>query len=128
MKTIIDYNELSQLTENKFKFTHIDQETIKVSGEINVLLISKSIEFTTKIIRVGFSSITLQYSGIPETMISLGLSFVGKEYKKAISLKEDKIILINLREIQKIKPVIEVLKLEEIKFEKDSIEIKISPR
>lgn len=126
MKTIISYLELSQLTEGKFSFTQVSEDSIKISGKIKVLLISKEISTTLKIERVGYSSITLSSSD--PKLFSTGLMFVPKNLKKAMVSLGDGEIKIDLKSIPELSEITKKLKLDFLKFEEEEVIIGISPR
>lgn len=126
MKTIINYTELSQLTEGKFTFTRISEESIKISGKIKVLMISKDISIVLKIERVGFSSIS--FSTDSPSLVSTGLMFIPRNFRKSVTNMGDGIIKLDLKEIPELSKIIEKLKLDSLKFEESGVTIKISPR
>lgn len=126
MKTIISYKELSQLTEGKFTFTHVSEDSIKLSGRIKVLMIQKNISTILKVERVGYSSITLSSSD--PILIQTGLMFVPPEIKKSIADYGDGSLKIDLKAIPELSEITKKLRLDSLKFEESGVVIEITPR
>lgn len=126
MKTIIDYKELSQLTEGKFTFKQVSETSINISGVIKILMIPKNISMVFTIERVGFSSITLSTDN--QSIISMGLMFIPDNLKKAVANLGEGKIKIDLRSIPELHEITKRLKIDSLKFEESNIIIEISPR
>lgn len=123
MKITINYQEISQLTGGKFKFTRVSDSEIMVKGTINLALIKKDISTTLKLERVGYSSVDL--STTTPVLISTGLLFLDEKTKKAVTKLDDGKIKIDLK---KITDITKRLKMDSITFEDTEILIKLSPR
>ena len=126
MKTIIDYKELSQLTEGKFTFEYLSEDSIKVSGKIKLMMFEKEISTTLKVEKVGYSSITLSSSN--STLIQTGLMFMPSAVKNSVADLGGGVLRIDLKAIPELFEVTKKLKLDSLKFEESEVIIEISPR
>lgn len=126
MRTLIDYKELSDLTKNQFTFERISEDTIKVIGHIKIFLITKKIQITLKITRIGNSSVDLLVSD--PALVSIGFQFVPENLKAAIADFGQGKIKIDLRAIPELSNITKTFKLDDIKFEESELKIVISQR
>lgn len=130
MKASISYQELQKLvteqTQQPISFEFVDQKTIKVLYEVNLGIIKKKIGIDVKVLELVGTELKVQYSGGfgMDGMVGMALNLV-KDKIPAGLLEElpNRVLLIHLDRIDKIKPVFERINVKDINMLAEALEV-----
>lgn len=130
MKASISYQELQKLvteqTQQPISFEFVDNKTIKVLYEINLGIMKKKIGIDVKVLELVGTELKVQYSagfGM-DGMVGMALGMV-KDKIPAGLLEErpNRVLLIHLDRIDKIKPVFERINVKDINMLAEALEV-----
>ena len=130
MKASISYQELQKLvteqTQQPISFEFVDNKTIKVLYEVNLGIIKKKIGIDVKVLELVGTELKVQYSagfGM-DGMVGMALNLV-KDKIPAGLLEElpNRVLLIHLDRIDKIKPVFERINVKDINMLGEALEV-----
>lgn len=130
MKASVSYQELQKLvteqTQQPISFEFVDQKTIKVLYEINLGIIKKKIGIDVQVLELVGTELKVQYSagfGM-DGMVGMALGMV-KDKIPAGLLEErpNRVLLIHLDRIDKIKPVFERINVKDINMLAEALEV-----
>lgn len=130
MKASISYQELQKLvteqTQQPISFEFVDNKTIKVLYEINLGIIKKKIGIDVQVLELVGTELKVQYSagfGM-DGMVGMALGMV-KDKIPAGLLEErpNRVLLIHLDRIDKIKPVFERINVKDINMLAEALEV-----
>ena len=130
MKASISYQELQKIvteqTQQPISFEFVDQKTIKVLYEINLGIIKKKIGIDVQVLELVGTELKVQYSagfGM-DGMVGMALGMV-KDKIPAGLLEErpNRVLLIHLDRIDKIKPVFERINVKDINMLAEALEV-----
>ena len=130
MKASISYQELQKLvteqTQQPISFEFVDNKTIKVLYEVNLGIIKKKIGIDVKVLELVGTELKVQYSGGfgMDGMVGMALNLV-KDKIPAGLLEElpNRVLLIHLERIDKIKPVFERINVKDINMLGEALEV-----
>ena len=130
MKASISYQELQKIvteqTQQPISFEFVDQKTIKVLYEVNLGIIKKKIGIDVKVLELVGTELKVQYSGGfgMDGMVGMALGMV-KDKIPAGLLEErpNRVLLIHLDRIDKIKPVFERINVKDINMLAEALEV-----
>ncbi|MCR4848721.1 MAG: hypothetical protein K5920_07745 [Bacteroidales bacterium] len=130
MKASISYQELQKIvteqTQQPISFEFVDQKTIKVLYEVNLGIIKKKIGIDVKVLELVGTELKVQYSGGfgMDGMVGMALNLV-KDKIPAGLLEElpNRVLLIHLDRIDKIKPVFERINVKDINMLAEALEV-----
>ena len=130
MKASISYQELQKLvteqTQQPISFEFVDNKTIKVLYEVNLGIIKKKIGIDVKVLELVGTELKVQYSGGfgMDGMVGMALGMV-KDKVPAGLLEElpNRVLLIHLDRIDKIKPVFERINVKDINMLAEALEV-----
>ena len=130
MKASISYQELQKLvteqTQQPISFEFVDNKTIKVLYEINLSIIKKKIGIDVQVLELVGTELKVQYSsgfGM-DGLVGMALGMV-KDKIPAGLLEErpNRVLLIHLDRIDKIKPVFERINVKDINMLAEALEV-----
>ena len=130
MKASVSYQELQKLvteqTKQPISFEFVDQKTIKVLYEVNLGIMKKKIGVDLKVLDIIGTDLRVKYStgfGM-DGMVGMALSMV-KDKIPAGLLEElpDRVLLLHLDKIDKIKPVFERIDVKDINMLAEALEV-----
>lgn len=130
MKASISYQELQKLvteqTQQPISFEFVDNKTIKVLYEINLGIIKKKIGIDVQVLELVGTELKVQYSsgfGM-DGLVGIALGMV-KDKIPAGLLEErpNRVLLIHLDRIDKIKPVFERINVKDINMLAEALEV-----
>lgn len=130
MKASISYQELQKLvteqTQQPISFEFVDQKTIKVLYEINLGIMKKKIGIDVQVLELVGTELKVQYSsgfGM-DGLVGMALGMV-KDKIPAGLLEErpNRVLLIHLDRIDKIKPVFERINVKDINMLAEALEV-----
>lgn len=130
MKASISYQELQKLvteqTQQPISFEFVDNKTIKVLYEINLGIIKKKIGIDVQVLELVGTELKVQYSsgfGM-DGLVGMALGMV-KDKIPAGLLEElpNRVLLIHLDRIDKIKPVFERINVKDINMLAEALEV-----
>lgn len=130
MKASVSYQELQKLvteqTQQPISFEFVDNKTIKVLYEINLGIIKKKIGIDIQVLELVGTELKVQYSsgfGM-DGLVGMALGMV-KDKIPAGLLEEwpNRVLLIHLDRIDKIKPVFERINVKDINMLAEALEV-----
>ena len=130
MKASISYQELQKLvteqTKQPISFEFVDQKTIKVLYEVNLGIMKKKIGIDLHVLEILGTDLKVQYSagfGM-DGLVGMALGMV-KDKIPAGLLEElpDRVLLLHLDKIDKIKPVFERIDVKDINMLNEALEV-----
>lgn len=130
MKASISYQELQKLvteqTQQPISFEFVDNKTIKVLYKINLGIIKKKIGIDVQVLELVGTELKVQYSsgfGM-DGLVGMALGMV-KDKIPAGLLEErpNRVLLIHLDRIDKIKPVFERINVKDINMLAEALEV-----
>ena len=130
MKASISYQELQKLvteqTQQPISFEFVDNKTIKVLYEVKLGILKKKIGIDVKVLELVGTELKVQYSGGfgMDGMVGMALGLV-KDKVPAGLLEElpNRVLLIHLDRIDKIKPVFERINVKDINMLAEALEV-----
>lgn len=130
MKASVSYQELQKLvteqTQQPISFEFIDSKTIKVLYEVNLGIMKKKIGIDLHVLEILGTDLKVQYSagfGM-DGLVGMALGMV-KDKIPAGLLEElpDRVLLLHLDKIDKIKPVFERIDVKDINMLAEALEV-----
>ena len=130
MKASVSYQELQKLvteqTKQPISFEFVDQKTIKVLYEVNLGIMKKKIGIDLHVLEILGTDLKVQYSagfGM-DGLVGMALGMV-KDKIPAGLLEElpDRVLLLHLDKIDKIKPVFERIDVKDINMLAEALEV-----
>ena len=130
MKASISYQELQKLvteqTQQPISFEFVDQKTIKVLYEVNLGIIKKKIGIDVKVLELVGTELKVQYSagfGM-DGMVGMALGMVKDKIPAGLLEEQpNRVLLIHLDRIDKIKPVFERINVKDINMLAEALEV-----
>lgn len=130
MKASVSYQELQKLvteqTQQPISFEFIDSKTIKVLYELNLGIMKKKIGIDLHVLEILGTDLRVKYSagfGM-DGLVGMALGMV-KDKIPAGLLEElpDRVLLVHLGQIDKIKPVFERIDVKDINMLSEALEV-----
>jgi len=130
MKASVSYQELQKLvteqTQQPISFEFVDQKTIKVLYELNLGIMKKKIGIDLHVLEVLGTDLRVKYSagfGM-DGLVGMALGMV-KDKIPAGLLEElpDRVLLVHLSQIEKIKPVFEHIDVKDVNMLAEALEV-----
>ena len=130
MKASVSYQELQKLvteqTQQPISFEFVDQKTIKVLYELNLGIMKKKIGIDLHVLEVLGTDLRVKYSagfGM-DGLVGMALGMV-KDKIPAGLLEElpDRVLLVHLSQIDKIKPVFEHIDVKDVNMLAEALEV-----
>lgn len=130
MKASISYQELQKLvteqTQQPISFEFVDNKTIKVLYEINLGIIKKKIGIDVQVLELVGTELKVQYSagfGM-DGMVGMALGMVKDKIPAGLLEEQpNRVLLIHLDRIDKIKPVFERINVKDINMLAEALEV-----
>lgn len=130
MKASISYQELQKIvaeqTHQPISFEFVDRKTLKVLYELNLGLIRKKVGVDLKILDIVGTDLRLQYSagfGM-EGLMGMALNMVRDRIPTGLLEEQpDRVLLIRLGMVDKLKPVFERIDLKEVIILGEALEL-----
>ena len=130
MKASVSYQELQKLvteqTQQPISFEFVDQKTIKVLYEINLGIIKKKIGIDVQVLELVGTELKVQYSagfGM-DGMVGMALGMVKDKIPAGLLEEQpNRVLLIHLDRIDKIKPVFERINVKDINMLAEALEV-----
>lgn len=130
MKASVSYQELQKLvteqTQQPISFEFVDPKTIKVLYEVNLGIIKKKIGIDVKVLELVGTDLKVRYSsgfGM-DGLVGMALGMVKDKIPTGL-LEElpDRVLLLHLDKIDKIKPVFERIDVRDINMLNEALEV-----
>lgn len=130
MKASVSYQELQKLvteqTQQPISFEFVDPKTIKVLYEVNLGIMKKKIGIDLHVLEILGTDLKVHYSagfGM-DGLVGMALGMV-KDKIPAGLLEElpDRVLLLHLDKIDKIKPVFERIDVKDINMLNEALEV-----
>ena len=130
MKASVSYQELQKLvteqTQQPISFEFVDSKTIKVLYEVNLGIMKKKIGFDVKVLELVGTDLKVRYSsgfGM-DGLVGMALGMVKDKIPVGL-LEElpDRVLLLHLDKIDKIKPVFERIDVKDINMLAEALEV-----
>ena len=130
MKASVSYQELQKLvteqTQQPISFEFVDQKTIKVLYEINLGIIKKKIGIDVQVLELVGTELKVQYSsgfGM-DGLVGMALGMVKDKIPAGLLEEQpNRVLLIHLDRIDKIKPVFERINVKDINMLAEALEV-----
>lgn len=132
MKLNVGFEELARFVEQqwkqKFAFEQISDRELKLTFIKKVLIKNLKVSVGLTFLRAEGSVVTVAYDGRfgIDMIIGGALSFIREQFPEVGSLMEvdGKKITVDLANFDKLRPVFDKLRLEDISVRQDSLEVK----
>lgn len=130
MKASVSYQELQKLvteqTQQPISFEFVDPKTIKVLYEVNLGIMKKKIGIDVKVLELVGTDLKVRYSsgfGM-DGLVGMALGMVKDKIPTGL-LEElpDRVLLLHLDKIDKIKPVFERIDVRDINMLNEALEV-----
>lgn len=130
MKASISYLELQRLvtenTKQPISFEQVDAKTVKVLYELNLGIINKKVGVDLKVLDVIGSDLRLRYSagfGM-DGLVGMALNMVKDKIPAGLLEEQpDRVLLVHLGQIEKMKPVFEKIDVKDINMLAEALEV-----
>lgn len=130
MKASVSYQELQKLiteqTNQPISFEFVNPKTVKVLYELNLGIMKKKIGVDLKVLDIVGSDLRVQYSagfGM-DGMVSMALNLVRDKIPAGLLEEQpDRVLLLHLDKIDKIKPVFERIEVKDINMLAEALEL-----
>ena len=130
MKASVSYQELQKLvteqTQQPISFEFVDQKTIKVLYEVNLGIMKKKIGIDVKVLELVGTDLKVRYSsgfGI-DGLVGMALGMVKDKIPAGLLEEQpDRVLLLHLDKIDKIKPVFERIDVKDINMLNEALEV-----
>ena len=130
MKASISYQELQKIvteqTQQPISFEFVDNKTIKVLYEVNLGILKKKIGIDVKVLELVGTELKVQYSGGfgMDGMVGMALAMVKDKIPAGLLEEQpNRVLLIHLDRIDKIKPVFERINVKDINMLAEALEV-----
>ncbi len=130
MKASVSYKELQKLvteqTDQPISFEFVNSKTVKVLYDLNLGIMKKKIGVDLKFLDIVGSNLRVQYSagfGM-DGMVSMALNMVRNKIPAGLLEEQpDRVLLLHLDKIDKIKPVFERIEVKDINMLAEALEL-----
>lgn len=130
MKASVSYKELQKLvteqTNQPISFEFVNPKTVKVLYDLNLGIMKKTIGVDFKILDIVGTNLRVQYSagfGM-DGMVSMALNMVRNKIPAGLLEEQpDRVLLLHLDKIDKIKPVFERIEVKDINMLAEALEL-----
>lgn len=130
MKASVSYKELQKLvteqTDQPISFEFVNSKTVKVLYDLNLGIMKKKIGVDLKFLDIVGSNLRVQYSagfGM-DGMVSIALNMVRNKIPAGLLEEQpDRVLLLHLDKIDKIKPVFERIEVKDINMLAEALEL-----
>ena len=130
MKASVSYQELQKLvteqTQQPISFEFVDQKTIKVLYEVNLGIMKKKIGIDVKVLELVGTDLKVRYSsgfGM-DGLVGMALGMVKDKIPAGLLEEQpDRVLLLHLDKIDKIKPVFERIDVKDINMLNEALEV-----
>lgn len=130
MKASVSYKELQKLvteqTNQPIGFEFVNSKTVKVLYDLNLGIMKKKIDVDLKFLDIVGSNLRVQYSagfGM-DGMVSMALNMVRNKIPAGLLEEQpDRVLLLHLDKIDKIKPVFERIEVKDINMLAEALEL-----
>lgn len=130
MKASVSYKELQKLvteqTDQPISFEFVNSKTVKVLYDLNLGIMKKKIGVDLKFLDIVGSNLRVQYSagfGM-DGMVSMALNMVRNKIPAGLLEEQpDRVLLLHLDKIDKIKPVFERINVKDVNMLAEALEV-----
>ena len=130
MKASVSYQELQKLvteqTRQPISFEFVDEKTLKVLYELNLGIMKKKLGVDLKVLDIVGTDLRVQYSagfGM-DGMVGMALNMVRDKIPAGLLEEQpDRVLLIHLDQIDKLKPVFERIDVKDIHMLAEALEV-----
>ena len=130
MKASVSYQELQKLvteqTRQPISFDFVDNKTLKVLYELNLGIMKKKIGIDLKILEILGTDLKVQYSagfGM-DGLVGMALNMVRDKIPAGMLEEQpDRVLLVHLDKIDKVKPVLERIDLKDVNVLSEALEL-----
>lgn len=130
MKASVSYKELQKLvteqTDQPISFEFVNSKTVKVLYDLNLGIMKKKIGVDLKFLDIVGSILRVQYSagfGM-DGMVSMALNMVRNKIPAGLLEEQpDRVLLLHLDKIDKIKPVFERINVKDVNMLAEALEV-----
>lgn len=130
MKASVSYQELQKLvteqTRQPISFEFVDVKTLKVLYELNLGIMKKKLGVDLKVLDIVGTDLRVQYSagfGM-DGMVGMALNMVRDKIPAGLLEEQpDRVLLVHLDQIDKLKPVFERIDVKDIHMLSDALEV-----
>lgn len=130
MKASVSYKELQKLvteqTDQPISFEFVNSKTVKVLYDLNLGIMKKKIGVDLKFLDIVGSNLRVQYSagfGM-DGMVSMALNMVRNKIPAGLLEEQpDRVLLLHLDKIDKIKPVFERIEVKDFNMLAEALEL-----
>ena len=130
MKASVSYQELQKLvteqTRQPISFEFVDVKTLKVLYELNLGIMKKKLGVDLKVLDIVGTDLRVQYSagfGM-DGMVGMALNMVCDKIPAGLLEEQpDRVLLVHLDQIDKLKPVFERIDVKDIHMLAEALEV-----
>ena len=130
MKASVSYQELQKLvteqTQQPISFEFVDPKTIKVLYEVNLGIMKKKIGIDLHVLEILGTDLKVHYSagfGM-DGLVGMALGMVKDKIPAGLLEEQpDRVLLLHLDKIDKIKPVFERINVKDINMLAEALEV-----
>lgn len=130
MKASVSYQELQKLvteqTNQPISFEFVNPKTVKVLYELNLGIMKKRVGIDLRVLDIVGTELRVQYSagfGM-DGMVSMALNLVRDKIPAGLLEEQpDRVLLLHLDKIDKIKPVFERIEVKDINMLAEALEL-----
>lgn len=130
MKASVSYQELQKLvteqTQQPISFEFVDVKTLKVLYELNLGIMKKKLGVDLKVLDIVGTDLRVQYSagfGM-DGMVGMALNMVRDKIPAGLLEEQpDRVLLVHLDQIDKLKPVFERIDVKDIHMLAEALEV-----
>lgn len=130
MKASVSYQELQKLvteqTKQPINFEFVDSKTIKVLYEVNLGIMKKKIGIDLHVLEILGTDLKVHYSagfGM-DGLVGMALGMVKDKIPAGLLEEQpDRVLLLHLDKIDKIKPVFERINVKDINMLAEALEV-----
>lgn len=130
MKASVSYQELQKLlaeqTQQPISFEFVDNKTMKVLYEINLGIMKKKVGIDLRVLDIVGTDLRVQYSagfGM-DGVVGMALNMVRDKIPAGLLEEQpERVLLIHLDKIDKVKPVFERIDVKDIHMLAEALEV-----
>lgn len=130
MKASVSYQELQKLlaeqTQQPISFEFVDHKTIKILYEINLGIMKKKVGIDLRVLDIVGTDLRVQYSagfGM-DGVVGMALNMVRDKIPAGLLEEQpERVLLIHLDRIDKVKPVFERIDVKDINMLNEALEV-----
>ena len=128
MKAAVSYQELQRLVSEKthqpIKFDFVDDKTMKVSYGVDLGFMKKEVGINLKVLDMAGSDLRVRYStgfGM-DGLVGVALNLVKNKIPEGLMEEQpDQVLLVHLDKIDKVKPILERIAVQDINMTEESV-------